>query len=1030
MGKTEKSGTLIHKKNITSTKDKKNKKIISKKINGKVFVSSQDASLPHNHQNKDFFMMKYGQYMFHCFKSRSEQMKWLKDTKAKPQYDFEMYEVLYGDRPCSFFADIEVYCPIKASYIEELANRILHDVNKECEANDEHDVLWLENHRKSKDGYMKISFHVKGGSRLYRGVVTHGPMATLATSINKVSENIFRDYPEIRSDLSEGPRKVSVLDMKVYTKNRPMRIIGSYKKRGEEGLKPCDISKGIPDEDFLIALDIPMSDYQDYTFVDNEIKETSCEKAIRTDHIRTVKVAPTSEHESLRKQIQDHLRSSQESENIHVSFEGLYGDDELLNFRVDGSNRKCSVCNKTHGSNGAYVKQLKNKDILYTCMSSFNSIRLPIRGRLVKKTQKETINPPDGRVPDLRDYDEKCISVIAGMNTGKTYRANEIIEKYDEIGILSGKPFRILVITCRKSMASGLQFRFKDFDLYTCDIESSRLIIEYESLHKTTQLYDIVIIDEVRSVLSTTTIAVTNRKNLLLNMERLKMNMKYATKVLLMDADSDIDGCVDFFIQDNFETVKEVRLEKPIMPREYILKQKQQVITDIIDDFKGGNNIVISFGSKKELDAVHKLLSDIEGNQSGDSSESSIRTYTADSPHKNELNDVDKYWGEYQVIMYTGCVTVALDFNCTIHRVYCFPNSTTMTPREMIQSTGRPRDVETNEIIVATDKRLPVQNALPPDYDMDYDYEQELSKIMERRNIFEMMDEIVNGDGKIEWVPNHIAKIWAYNRAERTLKFGNWIAHFRWILNKKKLKCIDESGKYCKEYYYEILKLNKETKEAEEIAILDEVDISGLGDDWYNSIIGLRNNGFLDEWDIYKIRKYEAQKYFVPELTGSDITFYESNKRRIWNQLSINKLSRREMEIFWNNDIKINKDFVRSDFKVLTLLEDILVSSGVNGYKDRENRVDIEKFDSTDVEEKLNQIEKISMCNNRSRTNFKKVMSYLKSLTGIKIDGEQKMKSGVRDTIYSIKESDDVRKVLEKENNMLPEKWISDKINR
>ena len=82
-----------------------------------------------------------------------------------------------------------------------------------------------------------------------------------------------------------------------------------------------------------------------------------------------------------------------------------------------------------------------------------------------------------------------------------------------------------------------------------------------------------------------------------------------------------------------------------------------------------------------------------------------------------------------------------------------------MTPREMIQSTGRPRDVTTNEIIVAIDKRLCVQDALPPDYDMDFDYEQELSKIMERRNMLDMMNESVDSDGKIEWAPNHIAKI-------------------------------------------------------------------------------------------------------------------------------------------------------------------------------------------------------------------------------------------------------------------------------
>ena len=48
--------------------------------------------------------------------------------KRKAGAAFEAYEVMYGDLPCSFFADIDVYCPLKADYIDSLKARIVSDV--------------------------------------------------------------------------------------------------------------------------------------------------------------------------------------------------------------------------------------------------------------------------------------------------------------------------------------------------------------------------------------------------------------------------------------------------------------------------------------------------------------------------------------------------------------------------------------------------------------------------------------------------------------------------------------------------------------------------------------------------------------------------------------------------------------------------------------------------------------------------------------------------------------------------------------
>lgn len=196
-------------------------------------------SIPTGRETNKFFMVKWGQYMFACFKSRKEQLAWWTNTHKKKQKAgaaFEAYEVMYGDFPCSFFADIEVYCPLQADYINSLKARIVSDVTSRCEELDEHSLLSSQDHRETK-GLYKISFHVIGGSRLFRGVVKDDPTARLAADVNMISEKIFEDYPDISSS-PKGQRGMSVLDMGVYTKNRSMR--------GPKG------SKGIGSRGFLL----------------------------------------------------------------------------------------------------------------------------------------------------------------------------------------------------------------------------------------------------------------------------------------------------------------------------------------------------------------------------------------------------------------------------------------------------------------------------------------------------------------------------------------------------------------------------------------------------------------------------------------------------------------------------------------------------------------------------------------------------------------------------------------------------------
>lgn len=215
-------------------------------------------------------------------------------------------------------------------------------------------------------------------------------------------------------------------------------------------------------------------------------------------------------------------------------------------------------------------------------------------------------------------------------------------------------------------------------------------------------------------MLASATTYATNRSSLAHNMKRLKMNMAHAKKVILSDADSDLDGAVQYFIHNNFESYTEIRLEKPVMRRKYRLIKKNKSEKTTLDDIKEGRHIVASFGEAVEKLIYHELGSQIK-----------IRTYTGQSPHKKELKNIEKFWPEYQVITYTSCVTGGTGLQQCGAQGIRISETTTMSPREMLQSIGRSRNVLTNEVVVSVDNNFTLEGRLHPNFDMDYIYEEQ-----------------------------------------------------------------------------------------------------------------------------------------------------------------------------------------------------------------------------------------------------------------------------------------------------------------
>lgn len=345
------------------------------------------------------------------------------------------------------------------------------------------------------------------------------------------------------------------------------------------------------------------------------------------------------------------------------------------------------------------------------------------------------------------------------MNAGKTHRASEYVEKGPEIPAEAGQEAgqgakgkaklkddpaekTSLSITSRVSMAETITGRmadlgfvsYRDFDAVRTAEGRRRMVCEYESLDRLVKepVVDILIIDEARSVMKAVTTYETNGDQVIPNYEMLLRLARRCGKLIVMCADLDMDPAVEIFIKDVMQvggqqllppplgfrlrgadglmgplnmypppppkaTVRRINVPKPILKRTFVQAPLATAVVMMRRDIVYGHRVIGCFGSKSEMDAM-------EANMKLQFPDTRIRAYGADSPHKAELGDIETHWAEFDVIFYTSTITVALDFNQAVHRVYLFPDIFTATPRDLLQMAGRARDVTKKELVLALPK--------------------------------------------------------------------------------------------------------------------------------------------------------------------------------------------------------------------------------------------------------------------------------------------------------------------------------------
>eukprot|EP00903_Cladosiphon_okamuranus_P009447 g9006.t1 len=678
--------------------------------------------------------------------------------------------------------------------------------------------------------------------------------------------------------------------------------------------------------------------------------------------------------EKVAQRLQAYFQQEQEDPTITVKYDGEYardGGQPADSYRLDGMHRNCATCSGgPHESNGAGILDIGEGFFIYHCFSERGGsvhVYLPHAPppALVYADEHDD-GDENGRVPEFSDCIKRCVDVLGPMGSGKTHVSELFFQRHT--GMPSVPNASILIICCRKSMCSSMTHRLEHpgFELYTSNMKARRLVIEYESLCKLQRTYDIIYMDEIRSVMRTAVCYATNRMNAVRHIERLVELCRKAKHTLLTDADSNLDCAVDIFRDSIFDKkdVRTIRVLKPFMQRTFTLMPKDATYRQMYADLRDGKRIVAFFASKKMLrGCVEHLESIIDKHL--------IAGYFADSENKDDLFDVNHFWGQYRFVSYTSTVTVSLDFTEEVYGVYALPNRFSSSPQQVLQAIGRSRNVLTKQIIVALDSSSRCM-ALERDYDHAADYNLELKILLDRRATITSFNQMsaderelygtfrtkLTDDGPVH-PPTLYTKVWADDRAEQTLKLRAWYPHFMWMVKKKGYKVeyadVDEREDGAPDVVREVATAG-EVIAAEEVHEMDGIDATELDAEWEEVMNKKKSSEMLTRLEgacaqehrkavVYRILKEQATP---AQLFAKHMTTVETARKF---------------------DIEI---VVSQDYNIVMALNDLAVKVGFTegGLEDRTTEVCLKEVNMTfgDVKRAIDKMRELGAGVSKSKT--------------------------------------------------------------
>ncbi len=432
----------------------------------------------------------------------------------------------------------------------------------------------------------------------------------------------------------------------------------------------------------------------------------------------------------------------------------------------------CFASCERHGrSDGRFLGYINDEvEVSWDDVGRFTGTRVE-PDRWGGKVHVNDITTHSGYVsPIVHSFGKKCTVVIAGVGEGKTTAAKKVTDTY-------GPDSRILFVTTRISHSYSLLQQFGDFAHYKEDAKfynSNRVIIQYESLHRLVgcRRFDLIIIDEVRSVLQTALQRVTNGNNIGVNIKILRALMDEAGWTLCMGADVECDGMVPGFLLSVYRPSEiEVSRYKNFKIRRHLhfLRDRNTFLSNVSRHLGNGKRCAILCRTKRRVGDLVEYFS-------AKYKDKKIRSITSDTDSddvKLVMSDVNSWLADVDLFLYTSKVSVGVDI--TLDWDNCFLDVTGgngCDARGMTQMIGRFRSL--------VDRNIDVLVSPSPKFEGDHEdsyIAHALSSVQARKRM--ASTDVVDifrfdpsfEDGIIVLSPSWFTQMYVHDIAERQTPF-------------------------------------------------------------------------------------------------------------------------------------------------------------------------------------------------------------------------------------------------------------------
>ncbi len=358
----------------------------------------------------------------------------------------------------------------------------------------------------------------------------------------------------------------------------------------------------------------------------------------------------------------------------------------------------------------------------------------------------------------VTDNNIKTLCIKSPYNTGKSTLLNKLIIKNYK---------RILVVSYRKTLTNNLLGTFVGFSSYLdkqykankliCQVDSlinllNNYLEEYIDIYPK---YDLVILDECESVLNH--MNASTLKNSYETFDILRNIIINSNKLICLDGDLS-NRTYDFIKGFGNNIIVKNLIKKDI--KHFVFRKNKNKFDKLISkDLKKGLNLCIVSMSSKVAESIYTEYKD--------KYKCCIHTGNSDDTLLEKLKDVNNYWKDFQLIIYSPSIESGVDYNFDNHidKIYGILSSKSTSQRAFMQMLSRCRKVKNKEINILLNNLPFYENSCYYTFTETRDYVISIyQKHLKRVNIME------DGFMKIKYVYDEYVNNLVYNKQEELNK--------------------------------------------------------------------------------------------------------------------------------------------------------------------------------------------------------------------------------------------------------------------